>query len=147
MRSRHGFSLIELLVVIVLIGIVGGVSMPRFSRIITQTKVHKAAQVLAIDVQQAFAIAGRNRRPIRLVWSSADMQMQVTDRAQTTVFRRTGVGAGAGFNLTSEDVTVYPTVLEIYPNGLALDTLYIKVAKSGHSRIIRVSKAGVVRTQ
>ncbi len=146
-RVRRGFSVMELLVVVTIIGLLGAAAIPRFARTMAQTNVQRAAHKLQTDVQQAFAIAGRNRRAVVLRWSSTDLELQVTDRTQSTIYRRTGIGAKAGLNLTSSDITVYPTTLTVFPNGLAVDTLYIKLSKSGYSRTIRVSKAGIVRLQ
>jgi len=57
------------------------------------------------------------------------------------------VGAQAGLGLTAADVTVYPTALTVFPNGLAADTMYIKLTKNGYTKILRVSRAGIVRLQ
>jgi prepilin-type N-terminal cleavage/methylation domain-containing protein len=144
---RRGFTLLELLVVMSIIVLLSGISMVKAGKVITQTKVQRAAQKLQTDVQQAFAIAGRNRKPVMLRWSSSLLELQVTDRAQTTVYRRSGVGAQAGLGLTAADVTVYPTALTVFPNGLAADTMYIRLSKNGYTKILRVSRAGIVRLQ
>jgi hypothetical protein len=130
-----------------IIVLVSGVTMAKTGNIITQNKVQRAAQKFQTDVQQAFAIAGRNRKPVMLRWSSSALELQVTNRAQTTVYRRSGVGAQAGLGLTAADVTVYPTALTVFPNGLAADTMYIKLTKNGYTKILRVSRAGIVRRQ
>jgi prepilin-type N-terminal cleavage/methylation domain-containing protein len=145
--ARPGFTLLELIVVIFMLGVAGSMVLPRMSNMILQSRVQRAAQMLQTDDQQAFAIAGRNRQPIRLTWSSSSMQLQVTDRGATKVFRSTGLGDNSGFGFTKSDVTISKSSLQIFPNGLAEDTLYIKLAKSGYSRVIRVSRAGLVRLQ
>ena len=145
--ARPGFTLLELIVVIFMLGVAGSLVLPRMSNMILQSRVHRAAQMLQTDVQQAFAIAGRNRQPMRLTWNSSKMQLQVTDRAATKVFRTTGLGDNSGFGFTSADVTISKSSLQIFPNGLAEDTLYIELAKSGYTRVIRVSRAGLVRLQ
>jgi prepilin-type N-terminal cleavage/methylation domain-containing protein len=144
---RHAFTLLELIVVIFIVGAVGALALPKMSNMILQNRVIRAAQMLQTDVQQAFAIAGRNRQPVRLTWTSSKMQFTVTDRGATKTYRTTGLGDGSGFGFASSDITVSKSSLQIYPNGLAEDTLYIKVAKSGYTRIIRVSRAGLVRLQ
>jgi type II secretion system protein H len=143
-RTR-GFSLVEVLVVVTLIGIATALAVPRINKITNETKIQRAAQALQSEVQQAFAIAGRNRVPVKLAWSSATMQLQVTNLAGTTVFRRAGLGAGAGYGLLASEVTVTPATLVVFPSGLAQDTLVIALSRNGYSRTLRVSRSGMVR--
>jgi|ERR1051325_4686184 prepilin-type N-terminal cleavage/methylation domain-containing protein len=146
-RKRPAFSLVEVLVVMTLIGIAAALSIPKVSKLSNQAKIQRAAQALRLEVQQAFAIAGRNRAPVRIKWSSANMQVQTTNLAGSTVYRRLGLGAGGGYNLLSSEVSVVPTTLTVFPNGLADDTLVFSLTRSGYSRRIWVSKSGMVRVQ
>ena len=146
MRPSRGFTVLELIVVMTVVGIMAAVSMPRIVKINTQNKVQRAANALQAEVQQAFAIAGRNRRPVKFLWDNASLQVRVTDRAGTTIYRKTGLGVGS-FGFAASDVTIYPTTLTVFPNGLAADTLYMKVSKSGFSKTVRVSKSGMTRIQ
>jgi prepilin-type N-terminal cleavage/methylation domain-containing protein len=140
-----GFSLTEILVALTLVGIAAALSVPRVGRVINQTKVQRAAQALQIEVQQAFAIAGRNRAPVNIRWDAATTQLRVTNLAGTTIYRRLGVGSGGGYGLTASEVTVAPTSLTVFPTGLAADTLVINVARTGYSRRIWVSRSGIVK--
>jgi prepilin-type N-terminal cleavage/methylation domain-containing protein len=142
-----GFSLVEILVALTIVGIFAAMSIPRASRIMNQTKVQRAAQALQMEVQQAFAIAGRNRAPVILRWDAGTRQLRVTNLAGTTVYRRLGVGDGGGYVLTANEVSVVPTALTVFPNGLAADTLVIGVARSGYTRRIWVSRSGIVKLQ
>jgi prepilin-type N-terminal cleavage/methylation domain-containing protein len=143
---RAGFSLIELLTVFVIAGILGMMSIGRISKQISQTKVQRAAQSLSNDLQAAFAIAARNRAPVRLVWDASRMKFSVTNRAQTVTFRSVTFGAAAGYNLRASQVTVYPTVpVEIFPNGLATDSLSFSINANGFSKRIRMTRAGLVQ--
>jgi len=138
--------MVELLIVVTMAGIVGGLSIGKLSAYMMQQRVAKAAFSVTNDLQQAFAIAGRIRRPVRIVIDTATMQLSITDRAQTTVMRR--VGLGQSYGLKATNVSFYPaTPLEIYPNGLASDTMWISLQSSGTSRYIRVSRAGMVQVK
>ncbi|HYC52308.1 MAG TPA: prepilin-type N-terminal cleavage/methylation domain-containing protein [Gemmatimonadaceae bacterium] len=143
---RRGFSLIEILVTVGLIGIALYISIPRVSRLSNQSRVQRAARMLQAEVQQAFAIAGRNRVPIRLTWNSSALQLQVTNLAGNTVFRRAGVGSGS-FGLTASDVTMTPATLTVFPNGLADDSLRIVVSRSGFTQTVRVARSGMIRSR
>jgi prepilin-type N-terminal cleavage/methylation domain-containing protein len=145
--ARPGFSLLELVVAATVATLLLGVALVNATRAISQNNVLRASQRLQTDVQQAFALAGRNRKPVVLRWSSSALEMQVTDAAQTTVYRRSGVGTRAGLGLTAADVTVFPTSLMVFPNGLAADTMYIRLSRNGFTRIVRVSRGGTVRLQ
>jgi prepilin-type N-terminal cleavage/methylation domain-containing protein len=146
-ESERAFTVLEMIVTLTIVGIVAAVSIPKISNINTQNKVQRAANVLQAEVQQAFAIAGRNRQPIKFLWSKAALQVQVTNRAGTTIYRKTGLGIGSSLNFTASEVTIYPTTLTVFPNGIASDTLYMKVSKSGFSKTVRVSKSGMTRIQ
>jgi prepilin-type N-terminal cleavage/methylation domain-containing protein len=141
--GTSGFSLVEILVAITLVGIAAALAIPRISRITNQTKIQRAAQALQLEVQQAYAIAARNRAPVQIRWSSSTMQLRVTNLGGSTIYRRLGVGDGGGYGLTSGEVTVAPTTLTIFPNGLAADTLSISLARSGYTRRLWVSKSGM----
>jgi type II secretion system protein H len=144
---KHGFSLIELLLVLVIMGVAAALSLPRIARTSNQAKLHRAAQALQMDVQQAFAIAARNRAPVLVRWNSSKMVLELTNLAGSTVYRRSAIGAGAGYGLVASEVSVAPTALVVFPNGLAADTLRIALARNGLSKTLRVSKAGMSRLQ
>ena len=133
--------------VIVLMGVGAAMALPKISRLSNQAKLHRAAQALQMDVQQAFAIAARNRAPVVVRWNSSRMALELTNLAGTTVYRRSAIGAGAGYGLVASEVSVAPSALVVFPSGLAADTLRIALSRSGLSRTLRVSKAGMSRLQ
>jgi prepilin-type N-terminal cleavage/methylation domain-containing protein len=145
-RRRTGFSLLELLIVLMIVGIVSALSAGRIHAIIVQQRVSRAATSLQSDLEAAFAIANRNRRPIRIAWSTASMQMQVTDRSGSIFYRRTPLGRDA-YGFTTSNVTFSRSPIEVFPTGLANDTLTITLAAEGNTRKIRMTRAGMVRTQ
>jgi prepilin-type N-terminal cleavage/methylation domain-containing protein len=143
---RRAFTVLEMVVTLMIVGVTMAVSIPKISAIQTQNKVHRAANVLQQEVQQAFAIAGRNRQPTKFLWKSDSLQVRITNRLETTVYRKTGMGKGT-FNFVATELTIYPTTLTVFPNGMASDTLYMKVTKGAYSRTVRVSKSGMTRLQ
>jgi prepilin-type N-terminal cleavage/methylation domain-containing protein len=144
---RRGFSMMELLVVLVLTGVVTGLSMGRFTAFLAHERVAKAAVGIATDLQQGFAIPGRIRRPVRIRLDTATMQLLITDRAQTTTYRKTALGSR--YNLKGSNVSYYPSAsaFEIYPNGFASDSMVITLTASGYSRSIKVTKGGMVQVR
>ena len=143
--KRAGFSMLELLVVLVITGVVTGLSMSRFSAYLAHERIAKAAIGIADDLRMAFAIPGRIRRPVRIWCDTTKMQMTVTDRAQSTTYRKTAFGSR--YNLKSTNVAYYPASswVEIFPNGFASDTMVITLSSSGYTERIKVSKGGMVQ--
>jgi Tfp pilus assembly protein FimT len=147
LRNRRGFSIVELFTVLVIMGVVGALSMSRFSAYLAHERVTKATVGLADDLRMAFAVPGRIRRPVRIWCDTARMQMLVTDRGQTTTYRKTAFGSR--YNLKSTNVKYYPSSawIEIYPNGFASDTMTITLSSNGYSRSLKVSKGGMVQVR
>ena len=119
-------------------------TIPRIGAVTNQTKVQRANQALQQDVQQAWAIAARNRAPTKLVFSSATMQLQITNLAGTTIYKRTSYGTGGGYGLTSTELKMAPTSITVFPNGLANDTVGFSIVRSSYSKKFWVNKSGMV---
>jgi prepilin-type N-terminal cleavage/methylation domain-containing protein len=145
-RLRRGFSLLELMVVVVIMGVVGAMSAGRIHALIVQQRVTRAASVVQNDIETAFLTAGRNRRPVRIAWNSASMTLDVTDRAGTRVYRRTGLGRDP-YGLTPGAVSFSRSPIEIFPTGLANDSLVITFNLETVTKRVRVSRAGLVRVE
>jgi Tfp pilus assembly protein FimT len=145
--NRRGFSIVELFTVLVIMLVVGALSMSKFSAYLAHERVTKATVGLADDLRMAFAVPGRIRRPVRIWCDTARMQMLVTDRGQTTTYRKTAFGSR--YNLKSTNVRYYPSSawIEIYPNGFASDTMVITLSSNGYSRSLKVSKGGMVQVR
>ena len=138
--------MIEVTLVLVIVGITGAMSAGRIHQLMIQQLVARAATVLQNDLESAFAIAIRNRRPIRISWNSSSMQLGVTDRAGSTTYRHSNLGSSA-FGLRASNVSVSTTPVEIYPNGLANNDLTITLTMETVTKRIWMSRAGLVIVQ
>lgn len=145
-RLRRGFSILELITVLVVVGILATISAGKVEQVMTQQRVYRASNIIQTDVEAAWALAARNRHPIRITWDSANRQMRVTDRAATTNFRRTSLGRDP-YGLPPGSVKFSRDTLEVYPNGLANDQLLITLSTSGVTKKVLVSRAGLVQQQ
>jgi prepilin-type N-terminal cleavage/methylation domain-containing protein len=143
-RLRRGFSILELITALVLIGILASISAGKVRDVMTQQRVYRASSVIQTNVEAAWALAARNRRPIEISWNSSNRQMSITDRAGTTSFRRTSLGQDP-YGLTTGTVTFSRTRTEVFPDGLANDTLLITLSTYGVTKKIWVSRAGLVQ--
>ena len=143
-RQRRGFSLIELLVVVVIMGVVGLMSLGRIHTLMVQTRIQRAATTVQNNIETAFATAGRNRKPVRIAWDSASAKLDITDRNGTTHYRQTSLGIDP-YGLGPGAVTFSRSPVEIYPGGLANDTLLITFRVENITKHVRMSRAGLVQ--
>jgi prepilin-type N-terminal cleavage/methylation domain-containing protein len=150
--ARSGYTLIEMLIVMSLLSIIGLMSMGQVSDYMRERNVAAASAVVRNDLQQAFAIAARNRRPVRVSFASADTALRITNRDASVTYVRRGLGNGSGFQLRPSDVafcasTCADASVDVFPNGWASDTLSVTISKGPYSRGLRMSRSGLVTTR
>lgn len=144
-RVRGGFTLAELMAVIVILGILAALASPRVYRTVTRSKVNEAAGVIAADLEQAVGLAARQRRPVRLALESAGTYT-LRDRATAPndslrLRRRLTMASDGGV----ETLTFSRTPVQIFPNGSIDGALTVTVSGAGQTRTITLSPAGQVR--
>jgi prepilin-type N-terminal cleavage/methylation domain-containing protein len=148
-RRRPGFTMIELLIVLSMLAVLATVTLGRTSHLITDWRVTRAAQAFQEELQTAFAVVGRNRKPVVIWMDKSTMELRLTDRADTSlVFARRTFGPTSPYTLQSTEVTVYPATyptLQVFPPGLASDSLSIVISKNGIGRRIRMLRGGLVQ--
>lgn len=142
--QRRGFTLLELLVVITLIGVISLMAFGRTSSIMTQWRVTRASQAFGEELQSAFAIVGRNRKPITITLDKSNMELRMSDRAGV-VYRRRNFGPTSAYKLDPEDIWTSHLTLEVYPPGLAADSLSVTISRQGKFRRIRLLRGGLVQ--
>ncbi|MDB4907679.1 MAG: hypothetical protein JWO05_2463 [Gemmatimonadetes bacterium] len=146
--SLAGFTIIELILVLTVAGVMATISIGAISKQNTHTRVQKAASAVEQNLQFAFALAGRSRKPVQIKWVSSALQLQIRDRAGT-VYRRVGFSGNSGFNLTSSNISfsrATDPLLEIMPSGYATDTLNILFSSNGFSRRVRMTRGGIIQS-
>jgi prepilin-type N-terminal cleavage/methylation domain-containing protein len=146
LSKRRGFTILELIVALLVIGIVASISVGKIHDLIVQQRVYRASNDIQTNVEAAWALAARNRRPIRIYWVAATSQMKITDRAGTTTYRKASLGADP-YGLAAGTVTFSSSPIEIYPDGLGSDTLLITLSTTSPAvtKRIWVSRAGLVQ--
>jgi Tfp pilus assembly protein FimT len=132
------------MVVMLIGGVMAKMSIGRIHDLMSQQRVSHAATAVQNDLEAAFQIAGRNRQPVRIAWDVSVMQLEITDRAGTTYYRRTNLGRQA-YGFASNAVTFSTNPVEVYPNGLANNTLLITLSSNTFTKKLRMSRAGLVQ--
>ncbi len=135
---RRGFTLIEIVVVIVVIGLILRFALPGFSRSLRVGRVNRAAQVLSGDLDRAFSTAARQRKPVRIAWDGSAMQYTLTDRSSGTVLLARPLGTAG-----STTVSFSASPLDVFPGGFASAALTVTVTEQDYTRHIQMTRAGL----
>jgi type IV fimbrial biogenesis protein FimT len=141
--ARAGFTLIEMLITVSMLAIVAGMAAPKVSSQITHARVNGAAQVVAGDLETALSLAGRQRRPIRVVVDGSAKELRVVDRASGQLIARRALGSLGEYKLGS--VSGAPATIDILPHGVATSSAVITLAATGYSRRVSMTRGGHIR--
>ncbi|HEX3533088.1 MAG TPA: GspH/FimT family pseudopilin [Gemmatimonadaceae bacterium] len=142
--SRIGFSIIELLVIVTILGIMATVAGPAMSRIVRHQRVNRATTLVAADLQNAFATAARQRQPVRIQADNAGRSYIFVDRNSGVTLRmRSFYGDTTEYKLTT--LTFTPATIDVFPDGISSARLTVDLANGDYSKQITASTAGFVR--
>ena len=143
-RGLRGFTLFELLIVVVILGIAATMMGPAMSRIVRHQRVNRASTIIVSDIQNAFAVAARQREPVRVQADAASRSYQFVDRKTGAVLRiRAFYGDTSEYRLSSLVFT--PATFDVFPNGISSSPVIIDLANGDYSKRITASTAGFVR--
>lgn len=142
-KVRAGFSMLEMLIVLIIIGVMVTIAMQRVGRMLRHERVNRAAQVIVADLQNAFAMAGRQRAPVRLTFTPSTKTYVFSDRLTGTVFQTRVMNSVSEYALTS--LVADPAQVDVLPNGIGSAALLVTVTQGDYSRQVTASSAGFVR--
>jgi len=139
--------MIEMLVVFVVFAAAVMISIRSVGDTLKRDRLSKTAAMLSSDLEQSFALAARQRTPVRLLISSSTLTISVASKADTTFkYRSRNFGSG---EFTLDYLTTNDSLLDVMPNGLATDTLNLVIGiysgGKSYSRTLRMTRAGLVR--
>jgi competence protein ComGD len=141
-RNRRGYTVIELLLVMIIIGIIAGITYVRVAPTLERARVRGAANVLAGDLQYAQVMAARMRSPMVVSVNTTARTYEIADRAGT-VFRTRDFGATGDYALS--ELAATPTSLQVFPNALAAQSATYILGVEGYRRRVTFSRAGQIR--
>jgi prepilin-type N-terminal cleavage/methylation domain-containing protein len=142
--ARVGFTLLELIVVVFIVGVLAMMTGPAMSRIVRHNRVNRSATVIAADLQNAFAVAARQREPIRIQADANTRSYQFIDRKTGAVLRiRTFYGDTSEYRLTRLVFT--PSTIDVFPSGVSSAPLVVDLANGDYVRQVTASTAGFIR--
>ena len=139
-----GYTLIEMVLVMVIAGLLMAVGVVRLAPALEHANVRAAANVVAGDLQYAQILAVRYRKPISVIVASSTKQYLIRDRDDaSTVYRTRRLGPETDFQL--DELTSTPTSVELFPNGIARETMVMTIGVKGFRRNIKLTRAGQIR--
>lgn len=130
--------------VVSIIGVLAMMVGPAMSRIVRHQRANRAATVIAADLQNAFAVAARQRQPVRIQADAATRSYQFIDRKTNAVLRiRTFYGDTSEYRLTNLVFT--PATIDVFPSGISSSAITVDLANGDYSKKISASTAGFIR--
>ncbi|HEU4720236.1 MAG TPA: prepilin-type N-terminal cleavage/methylation domain-containing protein [Gemmatimonadaceae bacterium] len=148
-RRRSGFTFIEMLIVFVVFAAVATISVRSVGDTLRRDRVAKVGAILGSDIEQAFAIAARQRQPVRMLVDRTNKKFSIVDRNTPTVVYKTRSFAISGeYGLDS--LWSNRDTIDIMPSGLSTDTLKLSLiirttGGATYQKSVRASKGGLVR--
>lgn len=142
-RARKGVTMAETMIVVVVIGTMLAIALPRVNDDIRQRRVISAANQLSADIPTAFSLAARQRKPVTLSYDSASGEIHVTDRASGTVYLRRALSTTSEYML--ENVTMTPATVHVFPNGVSSSPFTIQLTNGSFVRQLSVGRTGLSR--
>lgn len=135
--------MIELMITLVVMAFIVGMTVPNINRYTRRSRVDRAAYRVAMDLQNAFSLAARQRKPVRISITAGATTYTLADRASGSAIVTRKLGSGTDYGLSS--VTFSPTTVDVFPNGTSTAALTVTLTSSDYSRTVTISSAGYAR--
>ena len=134
-----GYTLVEMAVAIVVASLLGLIAQQQVGPMIQRSQVNRATAAVAADLETAFSMAARQRRPIRISCCTA-AGYTFADRSDGTVRLQRSL---VDYGVTTLAFTASP--VDIFPAGVASSADTVTVGAAGYTRRIVMTSAGLVR--
>ena len=133
LASRHGFTLVELMVLIGIIGLLAAIAVPSFNSYMRANRIDATADMIAADMALARATAVSQGRVIR--FTSTALGYTITDPISGNVLR----------NRTLEGTVQFTAIFSVnfFPWGAA-DATILTLDDGSCQRELRVLPTGLV---
>lgn len=143
--NRRGFTLAETVSALAIGTIMLGMVARPVQQLLDRTRIERAAQVVAADLELARSAAQRQRKPVRITFDSVALRLTVADRASGAVLREHSFGSGSELRLRSARFS--PAIVDVLPSGMTSAPLSVTLATTGGSRRLAMTRVGLVSSQ
>lgn len=140
MRRRPAFTLIELMIVVVIVGLLLAVAIPNVGRQVSRDRANRSASVILGMLDEAGQLAVRRRAPVTVTLVGNDVIIR--DRASNAVLRQRDFGT----NDLRGTVSFNPSGgITIFPNGRANAGLTVTVTGGSATASVTRTATGILR--
>lgn len=140
-----GYTLVETLIVLVILGVLAALGLPRFASEIRHQRVNAAAVVVAGDLELASSLAAARRYPVELRFDSASSGYRLVPRDSSRTLLVRSLGVASDFRLPALRANV--ATVQFFPAGTVSSPLSIVLGASDYQRTVSVTRAGLVRVR
>ena len=135
--------MIELALTLTLIAIMTAMMVPKIGRIMQATRINREIAIVVQDLEQAFTIAARYRKPMRLSCTCGTQTYTIADRTGGTVRLSRKLGADA--DLGTLTLTFSASPVDIFPSGVATAPDTVRITSGTSTRAVVLTTGGQVR--
>jgi prepilin-type N-terminal cleavage/methylation domain-containing protein len=140
-KNMQGFTLIELMIVVVIVGLLLSVSIPSVGRQVSTDRANRSAAVILGMLDEAGQLAVRRSQPVTVTFSSGTLN--IADRGSGTVLKSRSFG---GANDLKGTVVLNPsTGVTIFPNGRGSAALTVTVTGGSATATVSRTATGILR--
>ena len=125
--------------VIAVVGLLSLIAQQQVSGTIRRSQVNRATAAVAADLESAFTMAARQRRPIRISCCT-NGSYTFADRTGGTVRLQRSL---LDYGVTTLTFSTSP--VDIFPSGVATSADTVTIGAGGYTRRIVMTSAGLVR--
>jgi hypothetical protein len=126
-------------VAIVVASLLGLIAQRQVGPLIRRAQVNRATAAVAADLETAFSMAARQRRPIRITCCAGVSYTLADLNGGTVRLQRSLVDYG----ITTVAFTASP--VDIFPSGVASSADTVTIGAAGYTRRVIMTSAGLVR--
>lgn len=146
--ERRGFTMVELALTLTVFGLLTAMSLPRVGFMLTHMRVDRTTSTVAADLESAFSLAARQRKPVRISCTCGTRAYTLADRTGATVRLARSLASsdyGVSTMTFANASSATNAVVDVFPSGIASAPLTVTIASGGWSRRITLTTAGQVR--
>ena len=140
--------MIEMVFTFVVIAIMMAMMVPKLGQAMRSNQVNRSIALVASDMEAAYTLAARQRKPVRVDCDCGNGIYTVADRAGTVLMSR---NLQADNDLGVMTLTFTPVgppntlPVEIFPPGISDKNLTVRITNGTSTRAVFVTTAGQVR--